>query len=337
MPVLEPLVVALGKRPRADERHLAAEDVHSCGSSSSEKRRRKRPTGVTRGSSLDLEERAAGLVVLLELRLRSSASTYIVRNFRQANGLAADPGPQRAVEDRPARGQLDGERAEREHRAEEDQQQRRADEVERALDDEVDSLEDRRARARTAAASGRARTRRGRSGSPSSTARRARARHGRGSGRRAPAASVLREVRVGDDHLVDAFALDECSLELVQRAEELIPLSGRGVSEMKPTASIGGVARSAWATASMWSPRPDQHRAAAIAGGAQDHAASAARRPSAARRRSNEREQQRAVEDVVAREVLAGLGHGVEERDDHRPGRARRRCRAKPGRAARSA
>ena len=50
------------RRARADDAHLAARTFQNCGNSSSEVRRMKRPTRVTRGSSRHLEDRPAHLV-----------------------------------------------------------------------------------------------------------------------------------------------------------------------------------------------------------------------------------------------------------------------------------
>ena len=58
----------------------------SCGSSSSEKRRRKRPTGVRRGSSRILKSAPEASLNSSRSAWRSSAFVCMVRNFRQANG-----------------------------------------------------------------------------------------------------------------------------------------------------------------------------------------------------------------------------------------------------------
>src|SRR3954465_1349620 len=96
------------------------------------------------------------------------------------------------------------------------------------------------------------------------------------------------------------------------RPSERRPLSGRGVSEMKPTISTGACTSlvSAWATSSMWRPQPTstarrrapgaaEHGAAAVAGGAEQHAGEPLVHP-ARGADEDDREDEGAVEDVVA-------------------------------------
>ena len=115
------------------------------------------------------------------------------------------------------------------------------------------------------------------------------------------------------------------------RPSERSPLSGRGVSEMKPTISTG-----AW-TSSDERVRDvldvvagaDQQRAPAVARGAQQHAGDLLVGP-ADRADVDDREEQRAVEDVVARVLLAvddgedqrHHGHLEQRGDDLRQARA---------------
>ena len=74
-----------------------------------------------------------------------SAPERMVRNLKHENGSPPIPGPPRAVQDRAARGDEDGDRDQQQQRAQHDQQQQRADEVERALDRVVEAVEHRRA------------------------------------------------------------------------------------------------------------------------------------------------------------------------------------------------
>ena len=56
-------MVAKRKRARADQGHVAAQDVEQFGSSSRESRRSQRPTRVTRGSSRILKSAPAASFV----------------------------------------------------------------------------------------------------------------------------------------------------------------------------------------------------------------------------------------------------------------------------------
>ena len=140
-------------------------------------------------------------------------------------------------------------------RAEHDHQQRGADEVERALDDVVEALEDRRAqleqRQRLAGHEVRA--------LGEDLHRRRRDPHAH-----AALVAVVDELdsasrsgNAGSAMITSSMpSRSMISPSSSSVPSERIPLSGRGVSEMKPTTSIDGVARSAWPTASRWSLVP---------------------------------------------------------------------------------
>ena len=66
--------------------------LKSCGNSSIDQRRRNRPIGVTRGSSRILKIAPAFSLLDSSVSWRSSASAYIVRNLKQANGTPPIPG-----------------------------------------------------------------------------------------------------------------------------------------------------------------------------------------------------------------------------------------------------
>ena len=129
-------------------------------------------------------------------------------------------------------------------RAEHDQQQRRADEVERALQREVDALEHGRAQLEQ-----RHRLPGHELGAVDQDLhRRRREPHAHA----APVALVdeldrlvLGEVRVGDDHLVDPLARSSTSSRFASVPSERSPFAGSGVGERKPTTSIGECVRAA--------------------------------------------------------------------------------------------
>ena len=137
--------VAHGQRARADERHLAAQHVEELGQLVEREAPQEAPDGVSRGSSRILNSAPRGLVERLEVGLLLVGARAHGAELQAGEGLAADPGRARAVDDRPARGQPDGQRDEQEQRAEHDQQEARPDEVERPLDRVVDALEHGRA------------------------------------------------------------------------------------------------------------------------------------------------------------------------------------------------
>ena len=92
VPVLEQLVVAKRQRPRPDEAHLALQHVHDLRDLvEREAPQEAADAGDTRVVA-DLEERALGLVLLLELGLqRRRASATIVRNFSIPNSRSPTP------------------------------------------------------------------------------------------------------------------------------------------------------------------------------------------------------------------------------------------------------
>ena len=133
--------------------------------------------------------------------------------------------------------------------------------------------------------------------------------------------SLLRELGVGDQHLVDRV---EVALEALERAEVAQALGRPPPSETKPNGSISELSRQRVRDSVDVGCGAHQHRAAAVAGRAQQHAAHPLEHP-AQERHVEQREEQRAVEDVVGRE-LGALDHRVEqdhhghldERRDHR-------------------
>ena len=77
----------------------------SCGSSSSEKRRSRRPTGVRRGSSRILNSAPGGLVELFEVGLALLGVGVHRAELQARERPLADAAAHRAEQDRPARGQ----------------------------------------------------------------------------------------------------------------------------------------------------------------------------------------------------------------------------------------
>ena len=110
-------------------------------------------------------------------------------------------------------------------------------------------------------------------------------------------------------------------------------MSGRGCSERKPTTWIGecGASASACATSSMCLPVPDEHRAAAVAGGAQERAGQPLVGRSAARRR-------RGARSAASRrrcsscEKCSPLTTAKSSATNVTAGADRRRCATAPGR-----
>ncbi len=88
---------------------------------------------------------------------------------------------------------------------------------------------------------------------------------------------VLREVGVGDDHLVDALGAAQHRVEVRQRAQRTQPV-GRdsGVGARKPTSSIGACGTPAERVRDVGDvlAAADQHRSPPVAGGAQQTAPS---------------------------------------------------------------
>ena len=124
MPVLEQLVVAQRQRPRPDEAHLArGATLTSCGSSSSESRRRTRPTRVTRGSSRILNSAPDASFSSLELGLLVGGVDDHRAELEHPELALADPDPPVDVEHRPARVELDRQRDEQPERQPDDDEQ----------------------------------------------------------------------------------------------------------------------------------------------------------------------------------------------------------------------
>ena len=193
----------------------------------------------------------------LEVRLHLVGVGAHRAELEAGERLAADAGAEGAVDDRPARGDDDRERAGQQQRASSSTSRTETTEVERALDEVVDAVEDGRAQLEQ---------RDRRAGHELGALdedlhRRRRDPHGHA----ALVALVdeldgalLREVRVGDDHFLDAVRRRGPRARSSIRPSERRPLSGRGVSEMKPTISTGACTSSvsACATSSMWRPEP---------------------------------------------------------------------------------
>ena len=102
MPVVEPLVVALGQRPRADQRHLAAQDVEELRQLVDRPAAQEAADGRDARVVADLEERALLLVQLLELVLLALRVLVHRAELEAGERRAAHAGPTRAV-DRGAR------------------------------------------------------------------------------------------------------------------------------------------------------------------------------------------------------------------------------------------
>ena len=145
MPRLEQLVVAHRERARADEAHLAAQDVQHLRDLVEREAAQERPDARDARVVLDLEERALGLVATLELRLLGLGVGAHRPELDHPELLLVQADSAVAVEDRPARVELDRERDQGPEREADDRDQRADDEVEAALHEPVCSDEDRRA------------------------------------------------------------------------------------------------------------------------------------------------------------------------------------------------
>ena len=172
MPVFEALVVAhaAAAAGRRGSSRRAARSAPA-GSRRARSRRRKRPTGVTRGSSRILNSAPSASFAASSSSCWSAASAYIVRNLSITNGCSFEPDAAVAVEHGPARAELDRRGDGEPDRQADDDDQHAHDEVERALDEPVGAGERRRRAARTAACPGRGCTRRARSAARWSSAR----------------------------------------------------------------------------------------------------------------------------------------------------------------------
>ena len=144
MPRLEQLVVADGQRAGPDEAHLSAEHVQQLRELVDREAAEERPDACDARIVLDLEERALGLVLLLELglqRLRVRAHRAELEHV-ELPLVEADAAV--AVEHRPGRLELDRDRDQEPEGQPDDQDQCAHDQVEPALDDPVRADEDRR-------------------------------------------------------------------------------------------------------------------------------------------------------------------------------------------------
>jgi hypothetical protein len=92
VPALQPVEVAHRQRPGADERHLAAQHVEQLGQLVEREAPQDPPDGVTRGSLRILKIAPSASLCSSRSAWRWSASWYIVRNFRHANGAPPMPG-----------------------------------------------------------------------------------------------------------------------------------------------------------------------------------------------------------------------------------------------------
>ncbi len=143
MPVLEQQVVPNRERTRADEAHLAPEDVQSLGNLVEREPAQHAPDARDPGIVADLEERAADLVRLLQLALVLGGVGDHRPELQHPELALPEPDAPVAVEDRPRRRELDRERDEQPQRkADEDHGAADAD-VECALDDPVGAGEGR--------------------------------------------------------------------------------------------------------------------------------------------------------------------------------------------------
>ncbi len=249
-----------------------------------------------------------------------------------------DAATHRAEEDRAARAQAHRERDRQQQRAEQHQQQGRADDVERALEREVDALEHRRPEfeqrhrlpRHELGAMDQDLHRRGRQAHPHA----------------APVALideldrvVLREVGVGDDDLVDA-PVEEHLLEARKRAERAQAVVGQRLGREE----ADDVDRCVWHVGERVRDvddvlaAADQHGASLVAGGSQQQSGDALV-DRAKRSDVEDRERERAPEQVVAREVFAADDgedqrherHLEQRADDAREPRTQRALRVQPG------
>ena len=259
-----------------------------------------------------LEDRPGLLVALLEGGLALVGIRVHRAELEAGERHAADAGPHRAIDHATARAQLHGDRRRQQDRREEQDEQRGDDDVEPALQHEVDSLEhggleleQRHRLARDEL-------------DPVHEDLHRRRRDAHADARAVAAVHqvdrlLLREIRVRDQDLVD---LVEAVLERVERpevAEAVLRTRGErdepdGVERRVGAATEGvgdGVDLVALA---------DDHRAPPVAGGPQRPAADTVEHP-AERRHVDEREEEAAIEDVVRGEVLT-LDQGVREHDE---------------------
>ena len=186
---------------------------------------------VSRGSWRILNSAPDLLVERLEVGLDLVGVLAHRAELEAGERLAGDPGPYRAVDRRSARAQLDRDGDREQHRREQDQPHRGEDEVEGALERVVDPLEHR---------------------GPQREQRHALAGHELGPvdqdlhrrrrdvDRHAALMAevdeldgpLLREVGVGDDHLLDALPAEDLAAARPGLPSERRPFCGRGVSEM---------------------------------------------------------------------------------------------------------
>ena len=295
-----------GQRARADERHVALEDVHELRELVERVAAQEPPDRRHPRVTLDLEQRAARLVERLEVRLALVGVRVHRAELQARERLAADARAVGAIDHRAARGEAHEQRAHREQRREEQQQQQRDDDVERALDEVVEAVEDRRAQLEQ-----RHRGARDELGALEQDLHRRR-RHAHGhaalvAGVHELDGALLGEVRVGDDHFLDAVDVQDLGdvLDPAERAQPVVrPRRERDEADhldrhvdlvAQRVGDVLDVAAGA-----------DEHGAAPVAGGAQhrarDHLVDPARRAE-----DDHGEEQRAVEDVVAVVVLAPL------------------------------
>ena len=129
--------------------------------------------------------------------------------------------------------------------------------------------------------------------------------------------ALLREVRVGDDHLVDALVAQHVG-ELVEPAQRPQAVLGARRERDEADEVHLGPRAAAQRVGHLLDVASGAHqqRAAPIAG-LLEHPAGEAGVPLAQHRDVRRAEEQRAVEDVVALEVVAG-GQGEDERDHRR-------------------
>src|SRR6266568_821363 len=133
VPRKELLVVADGKRPRADQRHLAPQDIQHLRQLVERETTQESPDGRYTRIVLDLEERTGGLVVSLERALAGGRVGVHRPELHHPERLLSEPDAPVAIEHRAARAELDRNGHREPERQAGDDDQARHDEVEAPL------------------------------------------------------------------------------------------------------------------------------------------------------------------------------------------------------------
>ena len=134
MPVLEELVVAQRQGTRADEAHLALQHVDDLRNLVEREAAEEPPDARDPRVLADLEERALGFVLVLELGLELGGARDHRAELQHRKLALPDADAAIDEEDRPARVELDRKRDERPHREPDHDDERAHEEVEAALD-----------------------------------------------------------------------------------------------------------------------------------------------------------------------------------------------------------